>query len=1024
MPSDWTRRLFYGLASALHLKRDETRNLVILALLFFMSNLGICLGRAARDAVFLAKAGASGLPWMYITSAFMVVGGAILYGAMLRSLHPRRLHAFTLFGLGFLLAAAFLMARTEMPASAVALYLACQVAWSISMIQFWNLATEIFDPQLGKRLFPMLGNVGLLAMMAAGIFSAALVRIIGATGLVLVWAALVFASMPLARRIVESNRLGRKVAEKGTKDRGAWTELRNSRYFRLFCAATAIMWAASYLIDYIFCSSVRERYSDPAMLAGFLGFFQYGMVGLAALAANLLITTAAIRGMGVAACAMVYPSLILASLALYAVFGGFHAAAALKFADSLLFYTLHSAVYQLLFSPIAQQLRGVLRSFLDGVLKPLFIALAGAAILLAQRFGAQDVIGWLALALAGLWTLASLSQRKSYGVTLMEMLRSGGRILKAEAMDALRMAKDSRIFARLLMEASSPDPRRSGAALDSYAALGGQMRLQTLAPLLLHPSEEIRARVVKASAPELNEKKQLVSFLSDSSGLVVAEAAAQAGRLGALSAARLEELARDERPLVRTEASLQSACLDGSAEGRPKISAMLEQASPALRGYVLSRLGELGKEDFGTELKSSLDSPDQEEFAGAVKLALHPRYAASVDLALELLKNPNKARGAETVLLAHPPLAFARLDRPASPDWPEHMLRRWPLLLIRSGGAAGRGRVIRSMEEGCPRIRRYCAEALVFSEADSPLSGADLEAVSFLLPRCVRETRRLAEEHSLLERSLGRSRGWELLAEALDDRRRDLRTTCLFLTGLGRRKGRDCALIEHRLERSSLAAGHALEMLESLMGRDPGLQNLIGLYGRQAALAREGDLPPRPEDRVLGDMLENGLPWERWAVMMATGDRLAPRNSPPMINLEHFFFMQSVPIFTDLRKEDLFSLSELSREAVYGRSEEVFHEGDDGNCLFIIMKGGVEVIVSGESGPRVVASLGEKQCFGEMALLDDETRSATVRASSPLSCLILEKEDFQHLLAERAGLSRQIIKTLVRRIREANKERV
>ena len=88
-------------------------------------------------------------------------------------------------------------------------------------------------------------------------------------------------------------------------------------------------------------------------------------------------------------------------------------------------------------------------------------------------------------------------------------------------------------------------------------------------------------------------------------------------------------------------------------------------------------------------------------------------------------------------------------------------------------------------------------------------------------------------------------------------------------------------------------------------------------------------------------------------------------------------------------------------------------EGELGDSLYLIVAGRVRV----EKKARVITELGERECVGEMAILDSEPRSATVRALDGVLALKIEREDFYDLLNEKSEIAQGIIKVLTRRLR-------
>jgi len=81
----------------------------------------------------------------------------------------------------------------------------------------------------------------------------------------------------------------------------------------------------------------------------------------------------------------------------------------------------------------------------------------------------------------------------------------------------------------------------------------------------------------------------------------------------------------------------------------------------------------------------------------------------------------------------------------------------------------------------------------------------------------------------------------------------------------------------------------------------------------------------------------------------------------------------------------------------YEAGEEVFHQGDIGDALYIIIKGQVEVVIEENGSERIVCQMGPGEFFGELALLQHRPRTASVRCTQPTTLLALPKADFQAL---------------------------
>ena len=105
--------------------------------------------------------------------------------------------------------------------------------------------------------------------------------------------------------------------------------------------------------------------------------------------------------------------------------------------------------------------------------------------------------------------------------------------------------------------------------------------------------------------------------------------------------------------------------------------------------------------------------------------------------------------------------------------------------------------------------------------------------------------------------------------------------------------------------------------------------------------------------------------------------------------------LRTVPIFSELSDEDITSLAHLALRKRYPKDTVIFFENEEGDFFFTILEGRVKVTILGDDGREVILSvLGPGDFFGEMALLDNEPRSATAIAVEETELLSLHRNDF------------------------------
>lgn len=131
--------------------------------------------------------------------------------------------------------------------------------------------------------------------------------------------------------------------------------------------------------------------------------------------------------------------------------------------------------------------------------------------------------------------------------------------------------------------------------------------------------------------------------------------------------------------------------------------------------------------------------------------------------------------------------------------------------------------------------------------------------------------------------------------------------------------------------------------------------------------------------------------------------------------VEKVLFLKSIELFSQIPGEDLAQVALIATEETREQGEEIFAEGESGDALYLVLEGKVRV----HRDDKVIAELGERECFGEMAILDASPRSATVTAVDNTNLLKISREDFQEIMSEKPEIAMGIIKVLSRRLRNA-----
>ena len=135
---------------------------------------------------------------------------------------------------------------------------------------------------------------------------------------------------------------------------------------------------------------------------------------------------------------------------------------------------------------------------------------------------------------------------------------------------------------------------------------------------------------------------------------------------------------------------------------------------------------------------------------------------------------------------------------------------------------------------------------------------------------------------------------------------------------------------------------------------------------------------------------------------------------------EHFPFLKDVYFFQDLTDEEIRAISELCVERSYADGAVIFREGDGADRFFIVLEGEVEILKGDEETGELLAVRGEGHLFGEMALVDDLPRSATVRSRGKTRLLSMERGDFHRLIHQNSSVAISVLKSISLMVRRSN----
>lgn len=132
--------------------------------------------------------------------------------------------------------------------------------------------------------------------------------------------------------------------------------------------------------------------------------------------------------------------------------------------------------------------------------------------------------------------------------------------------------------------------------------------------------------------------------------------------------------------------------------------------------------------------------------------------------------------------------------------------------------------------------------------------------------------------------------------------------------------------------------------------------------------------------------------------------------------------LRRVPLFSNVEPGKLKLLAFTSDRVTYRPGEALFHQGDAGDAAYVILNGKADILVESASGPIKIAEVEKNSIVGEIAILCDVSRTATIQTTSTLEALRIRKDHFLKLLTDFPEITIEIMRVLADRLSHTTSE--
>ena len=412
------------------LEAGEKRTASIMLAHAFCMGLATVFFETAASALFLTHYPASAIPIVYIAAAIVSVVTGLFYSRLERTVAFWPLMAGTL----VFLAITVLTFRIAISLTTAAIVVFALFVWYrllsiLTDVEYWAVATRLYDIRQAKRLFGFIGSGEVTARMAGAFSIPLLVRTIGTSNLIVLSAMALMACLALVIAVRRS-----APADKATEERGPRTADRRvlaNPYVRTIITVAALGILGKHFVDFSFLQQMQIRYRDANQLASFFGIFS-GVTQAINLLIRVTVSGRFLQRFGIAAGLQTLPAVHLLCTSALLVVACVDPSSAplfwLVIANQGIYKTLKHPIdnpsIKVLYQPLPRHTRLAVQVINEVIATPLAIGLAGVVMLVFTRVIGFDIRVFAAIMLLTfvLWIAASRVAWRRYVIALRDAL--------------------------------------------------------------------------------------------------------------------------------------------------------------------------------------------------------------------------------------------------------------------------------------------------------------------------------------------------------------------------------------------------------------------------------------------------------------------------------------------------------------------------------------------------------------------------------------------------------------------------
>jgi ATP:ADP antiporter, AAA family len=390
------------------------------------------VGKAARDALFVATFPAQALPWVFLGTALASGVAVAIYGRLQARHAPRVVSPVLALVVAASLVPLWLWLRTGSVAAIALLYVWVTVAGALVISAFWALVSELFDVRSARKTIGRLTIASSVGGLLGAVATHWLVVPLGSRGLLVPLVGINLSiAFVLRRMAIVAPARSERPAE-GRPLRAGISAVATDRYLGGIAGLVAVTGVAGTLGDFLLKSGAAAAIPDETSLTEFFATY-HGVVGAVTLGVQLLLARPLLQRRGMAASLAVLPIVLFLGAAGLFVLPPIVAAVALRGGETSARNSFHRAAYELLFVPVRAEVKRVAKVVVDTFVERLADALGALLLIAIVALGWEQSAPGAVIAVLGVIAITLLPAiRRGYVASLTDNLVNHAGVLDAD----------------------------------------------------------------------------------------------------------------------------------------------------------------------------------------------------------------------------------------------------------------------------------------------------------------------------------------------------------------------------------------------------------------------------------------------------------------------------------------------------------------------------------------------------------------------------------------------------------------